>query len=38
MTDAETVELRRELRSVPVSEVEQSKRFYVEQAGFVLDH
>ena len=27
-----------ELVTVPVSDVERSKAFYVEQAGFVLDH
>jgi predicted enzyme related to lactoylglutathione lyase len=27
-----------ELFTVPVSDVERAKRFYVEQAGFVLDH
>jgi catechol 2,3-dioxygenase-like lactoylglutathione lyase family enzyme len=27
-----------ELVTIPVSDVDRAKRFYVEQAGFVLDH
>lgn len=38
MTVRETVEMRLELMSVRVSDVERSRRFYVERAGFVLDH
>jgi catechol 2,3-dioxygenase-like lactoylglutathione lyase family enzyme len=32
------MEYRLELIQVPVSDVERAKAFYVEQAGFVLDH
>ena len=32
------VEMRLELVPVPVTDVDRAKRFYVEQAGFVLDH
>jgi len=32
------MEWKLELVTVPVSDVERSKAFYVEQAGFVLDH
>jgi predicted enzyme related to lactoylglutathione lyase len=32
------MQYRLELIQVPVSDVERAKAFYVEQAGFVLDH
>jgi catechol 2,3-dioxygenase-like lactoylglutathione lyase family enzyme len=32
------MEWKLELVTVPVSDVERAKTFYVEQAGFVLDH
>jgi catechol 2,3-dioxygenase-like lactoylglutathione lyase family enzyme len=32
------MDLRLELVTVPVSDVDRAKAFYVEQAGFVLDH
>ncbi len=32
------MEWKLELVTVPVSDVERAKAFYVEQAGFVLDH
>jgi predicted enzyme related to lactoylglutathione lyase len=38
MPAAATVEMRLELVPVPVTDVDRAKRFYVEQAGFVLDH
>jgi predicted enzyme related to lactoylglutathione lyase len=38
MPAAATVEMRLELVPVPVADVDRAKRFYVEQAGFVLDH
>ena len=38
MPAAATVELKLELVPVPVTDVDRAKRFYVEQAGFVLDH
>ena len=33
-----TVEMKLELVPVPVADVDRAKRFYVEQAGFALDH
>ena len=38
MPAAATVEMKLELVPVPVTDVDRAKRFYVEQAGFVLDH
>ena len=38
MPAAGTVEMKLELVPVPVTDVDRAKRFYVEQAGFVLDH
>jgi len=32
------MDMRLELISVPVSDVDRAKDFYVERAGFVLDH
>jgi catechol 2,3-dioxygenase-like lactoylglutathione lyase family enzyme len=32
------IDFRLELVNVPVSDVERAKSFYVEKAGFVLDH
>lgn len=32
------MDMRLELISVPVSDVDRAKAFYVDQAGFVLDH
>ena len=33
-----TVEMKLELVPVPVADVDRAKQFYVEQAGFALDH
>jgi predicted enzyme related to lactoylglutathione lyase len=38
MPASATVEMRLELVPVPVADVDRAKRFYVEQAGFTLDH
>ncbi len=38
MSDNGEVEMRLELVQVPVSDVERAKEFYVERAGFNLDH
>jgi predicted enzyme related to lactoylglutathione lyase len=38
MSDNGQVEMRLELVQVPVSDVERAKEFYVERAGFNLDH
>ena len=38
MPASATVEMRLELVPVPVADVDRAKRFYVEQAGFALDH
>jgi predicted enzyme related to lactoylglutathione lyase len=38
MTDNGQVEMRLELMQVPVSDVDGAKEFYVEKAGFNLDH
>ena len=38
MPASATVELKLELVPVPVADVDRAKRFYVEQAGFALDH
>ena len=38
MPAAATFEMKLELVPVPVTDVDRAKRFYVEQAGFVLDH
>jgi len=38
MPASATVEMKLELVPVPVADVDRAKQFYVEQAGFVLDH
>jgi predicted enzyme related to lactoylglutathione lyase len=38
MPASATVEMKLELVPVPVADVDRAKRFYVEQAGFALDH
>ena len=38
MPASATLEMRLELVPVPVADVDRAKRFYVEQAGFALDH
>ena len=38
MPASATVEMKLELVPVPVADVDRTKRFYVEQAGFALDH
>jgi catechol 2,3-dioxygenase-like lactoylglutathione lyase family enzyme len=38
MPTSAAVEMRLELVPVPVEDVDRAKRFYVAQAGFVLDH
>ena len=38
MPASATVEMKLELVPVPVTDVDRAKRFYVEQAGFALDH
>jgi catechol 2,3-dioxygenase-like lactoylglutathione lyase family enzyme len=38
MSDGGQVEMRLELVQVPVSDVDRAKEFYVERAGFNLDH
>ena len=38
MNDSAQVEMKLELISVPVSDVDRAKAFYVEQAGFNADH
>ena len=38
MSTAGSVEMKLELVSVPVTDVDRAKEFYVEKCGFVLDH
>ena len=38
MPASATVEMKLELVPVPVADVDRAKQFYVEQAGFALDH
>ena len=38
MPASATVQMKLELVPVPVADVDRAKRFYVEQAGFALDH
>ena len=38
MPASATLEMKLELVPVPVADVDRAKRFYVEQAGFALDH
>ena len=38
MNDSAQVEMKLELISVPVSDVDRAKEFYVERAGFNADH
>ena len=38
MNDSAQVEMKLELVSVPVSDVDRAKEFYVEKAGFNADH
>ena len=38
MPASATVQMKLELVPVPVADVDRAKRYYVEQAGFALDH
>ena len=38
MPASATVQMKLELVPVPVADVDRAKQFYVEQAGFALDH